>query len=193
MKLTYEREYDWQVGGGLTWKGKLEQSEINQIEQSLKRLEDGEIPYSQRIVELRYLKEVTFIEEVKGIAAEFRMNFKSGTSSKDQSKKEILRFLDSLENTSDTLQEILSEGKVDGRYRLSYAEEFLLFGTLSIDDDPRGIDPAFIKNLRGDLESVKDLVTRRRKIFEERKKEKDQDAIPDSYREVDPQISLLNW
>ena len=174
--LTYEREYDWQVEGELIWKGKLEQSEIDKL------MEGGENP-SGTIKYIDLLKrEPTFVEEVKSITAGLRMDFESGISSKDQSKRELLRFLDSLENTSDTLQEILSEGIVDGRFRVSYAEELLLFGTLTMEDDDKGINPAFIKKLRGDLKSVKELVTRRRAIFEQEKKEKVQADVPDLFR-----------
>ena len=178
--LTFEREHDWQSEGELTWKGKLEPEEID-------KLIDGEEHPSGTIKYIHFLKkEPTFVEEIKRIAVEFRINFESGTSSKDQPKRELSRFLETLENTSDNLQKILTEGIVDGRFRLSYAEELLLFGTLTMEDDAKGIDHSFINKLRDDLKVTKDLVDRRRKIFQQEKQAKVQTDVPDLYREGRP-------
>ena len=75
--LTYEREHDWQVEGELTWKGKLEPEEIDKL------IDGEEHPSGSPIKYIQFLRrEPTFIEEVRRIAAEFRINFESGTSSK---------------------------------------------------------------------------------------------------------------
>ena len=118
------------------------------------------------IVAKIWKENMTFVDSVKVLSAQCYN--RSKRVFKDPTPKEKRRFLNSIRKKTDDLFHLLDQGKLEGHFRLSFAEEELYVGTLSIDDPPAVKDLRLIKNIRRDLKLLEDLIRRRRGFEKQR-------------------------